>query len=535
MKALIVDDEKHVREAVKMLIEWRDYRIDTLLEASDGLQAKELIESERPEFIFTDIIMPFMDGVELLAWIRSNAPASKTIVISGHDDFHLVRLAMKHGGLDYILKPIDPEQLEETFAHAVKSWNEEEQTRIQQQRRSMEINQIKQVYWDKLFSSLITEPNAYLTIKHQLASEFRLDDNIGQCQIAIISVETLSHATLHKFGEDRDLLFFALANIANEWIRNSDMGYAFRCWNDGNELAILLWRKLDSTHSMLANINEGIRQVLGEYADIGVGTISKFPEMVAQSRTEARSALRYRNLVERAVRIHTYNGNEEPHVQAVNNEHLKENIVTAVRSNVPEQIEAAIGDWLRTLKRLRVVTIEDLTLWRQEYENLKMRLLKGIAAPTPPPALKERAGFALPLDKSGRLAIGSWEAEFTSEMIAIAASLSEHMRLEHNVAADIAAYIDQHYAENISLKDLSDRFYVSREYISRKFKQEFQENISEYLERIRIEKARLLLQNPLLKVAQVSELVGYQDEKYFSKVFKKAVGLSPKQFRTNRA
>lgn len=87
--------------------------------------------------------------------------------------------------------------------------------------------------------------------------------------------------------------------------------------------------------------------------------------------------------------------------------------------------------------------------------------------------------------------------------------------------SEIARYMDAHYQEDLSLQQIAARFYLSREYISRKFKQQFGLNWSEYLGKLRINNAKLLLQNPSLRVAKISEMVGFQDEKYFSKVFKK--------------
>ncbi|MNY48880.1 HTH-type transcriptional regulator YesS [compost metagenome] len=96
---------------------------------------------------------------------------------------------------------------------------------------------------------------------------------------------------------------------------------------------------------------------------------------------------------------------------------------------------------------------------------------------------------------------------------------------------EIATFLDKHYHEDISLADIASRFYLSREYISRKFKQEFEVNLSDYLGQIRMSKAKVLLCNPNLRISQVAEMVGYQDEKYFSKVFKKMSGMTPNEYR----
>ncbi|GAF09490.1 two-component response regulator YesN [Paenibacillus pini JCM 16418] len=109
----------------------------------------------------------------------------------------------------------------------------------------------------------------------------------------------------------------------------------------------------------------------------------------------------------------------------------------------------------------------------------------------------------------------------------------QHTR-ENHIIHDIAHYLERHYAEDISLQDMATRFFFSREYISRRFKQEFSVNISDFLARIRIEKAKLLLLNPQLRISQIAEMVGYPDEKYFSKVFKKQEGRTPNEYRKEK-
>ncbi|MGK0700807.1 helix-turn-helix domain-containing protein [Priestia flexa] len=87
------------------------------------------------------------------------------------------------------------------------------------------------------------------------------------------------------------------------------------------------------------------------------------------------------------------------------------------------------------------------------------------------------------------------------------------------------------YDRDVKLQEIAERFYLSREYISRKFKQEFQENISDYIVKVRMTKAKSLLKNEQLKIYEVANMIGYQDDKYFRKVFKKLEGLTPNEYR----
>jgi two-component system, response regulator YesN len=130
LKAIIIDDEKHVREGLLLLGEWEKHGIETILEAEDGNEAIKLISEHRPAIIFTDMRMPKRDGISLLKWIHGSDLLSKTIVVSGYDDFDYMRNAIYYKSFDYILKPIDPEILNETLDRAVKEWNDEKLSRV---------------------------------------------------------------------------------------------------------------------------------------------------------------------------------------------------------------------------------------------------------------------------------------------------------------------------------------------------------------------------------------------------------------------
>jgi YesN/AraC family two-component response regulator len=128
MKAIIVDDEKHVREGLLLLAEWERFEIKTILEAADGNEAMDLITKHHPEIIFTDMNMPRCDGIDLLKWIHTSNPNAMTIVVSGYDDFKYTKHAITYGSFDYILKPINPMELNETLERAVKKWNAQNNT-----------------------------------------------------------------------------------------------------------------------------------------------------------------------------------------------------------------------------------------------------------------------------------------------------------------------------------------------------------------------------------------------------------------------
>ncbi|MCI9491283.1 MAG: response regulator [Dorea sp.] len=118
-KVLIIDDVSLVRDAVKLLGQWEAFGITSIFEACNAQEGLDIIYRERPELIITDMKMPIMDGTALLKKLEEKPIRSKIIVISGFSDFKYTRLAIQSGVVDYILKPIDPQDLNNAIANAM--------------------------------------------------------------------------------------------------------------------------------------------------------------------------------------------------------------------------------------------------------------------------------------------------------------------------------------------------------------------------------------------------------------------------------
>ncbi|UUZ93071.1 response regulator [Paenibacillus sp. P25] len=308
MKAIIVDDEKHVREAIKLLVPWEAHGIGEVLEAQDGLGAIRLIEEHKPQIIFTDMMMPLKSGMELMVWLQQHYPFGKTIVISGHDDFELVRHTIQHGGIDYILKPIDADQLEAAVAKAASCWRREEAERRKQQEHNIERNQYRPVYWEKIWSDLLAEPAGFESHAAALREEFGIPASLRECRVAVLTLDTMSAELRAKFASHPDLLFFSITNIANEILKAPPhrAGTAFRYWNSDHEIAVVLYGASDERISLLASIQSGIQAALRSSPEIGVSSVRPFPAGLPSAYSEARTALKRRNLLAKGKGIHRY-------------------------------------------------------------------------------------------------------------------------------------------------------------------------------------------------------------------------------------
>ncbi|MBC8079228.1 MAG: response regulator [Gorillibacterium sp.] len=535
MKLLIVDDEKHVREAIRLLVDWKAHGINTILEASDGKTAIELISRERPQFVFTDMIMPGMHGTDLLEWLQQNAPNIKTVVISGFDDFDFVRKTVKYGGLDYLLKPIDPDQLAEAMTRVVSSYKEMEHSRAENRRTTMEINEIKPVYWDKMFSQLLSEPDYLSSIREPLDREFHISLDGLPSRIAILSVESISASVRNKFASGLDLLYFSLLNICNEFLRKSSRGYAFRQWNSTSDIVLLLWKNLDDSEALLGRMNKGFEDTLGGHCEFGLGSVQTAPKGLQQSHREAAAALDRRNLLKRGKMTHSYQTVGTPEIsKAVYFADCEQFLLAAVSGGNEKQVVTILSQWFTTIRSLSNITMEQFKAWMNEYQLLRNRWVQELCPDAELLASSDTQDNRLnsiPFTKEGVLDIDVWEQRWTLDLTALTREVRFGGNKEQHVIWRIEKYIRNHYQSDLSLQEIAERFFLSREYISRRFKQEFGQNLSDYIGRIRIEQAKLLLTNPHIRITQVASMVGYADEKYFSKVFKKHTGSSPNEYR----
>jgi two-component system, response regulator YesN len=128
-KAVIIDDEPWTREVIKSLGQWKELGIEVIGEASDGEYGRELIAHLTPDIILTDVRMPHLNGIDLVTILRREGCTAKVIVISGYDDFDYVHSVIKLDVIDYLLKPVKPEELNEQLARAVEQLQKEKLSR----------------------------------------------------------------------------------------------------------------------------------------------------------------------------------------------------------------------------------------------------------------------------------------------------------------------------------------------------------------------------------------------------------------------
>jgi two-component system response regulator YesN len=542
VKALIVDDENRVRKAIRLLVHWDEHGIEQIDEASNGLEAMDIIRREQPQLVLLDILMPLSNGVDLMEWLYEFNPNIKFIVISGHDDFEYVRNTVLHRGSDYILKPVDETLINTAIAKAVASWREEEQKQRAQLQRNVQVNEYRPFYTDKLLTSLIEDAGAHNHTVRRLQSEGALPADIDSVRIALLQIDRTDKVLHDRFGNDPDLIFFALLNICNEYLHEAGIGVAFQHWGTQSDIVLLIWHSLSTLPSLLARINEGMYRTLKCNMHFGLSPIGRFPAEMPQLYANGLTAVRSRNLLVLNSFIHQREETATAHEGSSSALHFADYEshwkVTAL-SGQQHLIAEAVEDWTLSMVKRGSITPSELELWNRDIERFQSRLVQETVGSAAGDALSElrqlNAAKEMPNPDKSILSLKEWQEYWQHGMFNLAHILLSVKMNGQNLMAEIAGYLENNYQNDLSLYDIASRFHVSREYVSRKFKLTFGMNLSEYVSRIRINNAKLLLLNLQLKIARIAEMVGFNNEKYFSLVFKKQEGISPNEYRKKEA
>ncbi|NMO94361.1 response regulator transcription factor [Paenibacillus lemnae] len=515
MKVLIVDDEEHVREAIELSIDWQQYGITQRLMAGDGMEAMKLMREHRPAVIFCDMSMPRMDGTELLQRLREENGDVQVIVISGHDDFRYTQAAIRAWGVDYLLKPFRKSDLERALAKAVSVWEEKQSSRSGRRETAYRMKQVDALLEEQRLAAYLKGEIPYHEgIRSLLNSLGRLEEGV---RITLILPRNRTEIVNRRFDGDAELFVFAVHNIAQE-VLTSCGAYSF-CRLDSHQWVLLMsegTRSLPASgsHITIRALSDAWRRTLGLTVFTGSAEEEALVEHLPRALSEARISLLNSPVLDSGA----VPAERSPVLRLSDQQVLLE---AALHSGNKAYAAELIGSFVRSIRERGSLTLKELQAYTMEGNLLldhASRLHHGG---------QSRADLQLPLwicdlEEWERLQLQQWWR------------LMEESGSESTGTRSVESmrdYMNQHYQEDISLSSLSERFHFSPQYISKKFKEMYNTTVVTYLTELRMEKAMSLLMHTGMPVSEISERLGFADENYFGKVFKKHTGCSPVQYR----
>lgn len=514
-KALIVDDEPKVRSGLTKLIPALDAEWTVVGQAKNGNEALELVRKDMPDLVITDIRMPNMNGLDLLNALREYPV--QVVILSGYGYFEYAKTAIRFGAFDYLLKPLKPDEVRDLLG------------RLKQEigKPAAGVPAISaDFHYAKLWKDWLLgiEDSA----DHLDRLRGQLPEAVRDYHVIAIDIEDFDELVTEDQWGDRQLVVFAVRNIAYEILQNREgLGSRF-LFASASQIYFLLFDgpcPRDVYKSMIYEVRRWVR------ISISVGISSRADDFAELPRAfaEAREALLNRWICGSGL-VHEHgelantegNGNAPGYPSD-----LDEALVLALRE----------GDGARARETLRrfVGTVLEQNVVYPVFHGYCLQLLSSvvryvheqkITALVFQDELKPYEWFQVNFSADEFI-------RFVDELTAAAIDKAEWKKQQkHNRTLETAVgFIHRHYMQDISLNDVAGKAGMSSSYFSSFFKQEMGMSFIEYLTQFRMDKAKNLMMDPDLKLYNISEMVGYQDVKYFSRLFKKTEGVTPGEYR----
>ncbi|WP_168123077.1 response regulator transcription factor [Paenibacillus sp. HB172176] len=515
-KVLIVDDELLIRQGIKHFMNWENEGFHIVGEASNGKEALERIEELQPHIVITDIVMPVMDGEELTKQIKQSYPDIEVIVLSSFGEFDYVRSTFQQGVADYILKP----KLDMQHLLTVLRMTAERISSLQAGVKEPDIRPSLDRYLEGLLNGF--EPNAEKEAEWKAALPFDrfwlvgidLRSSSGKKAegglTKTIAAQRLKDGLLQRL-EGRSAAIYELPN--------EESLVAFMI--NANKLeAAFLQNEVRQIPGWMA-IEEEFRYPVALSADFG--SLSELAGMYRDSLLACMNYFFYLpelrvlladDLPARPEALESFHLNQ--FTEQFKREHFKE-AFDDLRSHVEEMTRQYTMDVFEFKSFLgNIIFNITVLLGNMEYdvgelEKGKYRYFKGIED-------------AVQADE----AAAKLEAFVNEAKACIAgkAAKSNQANMKR-----LLAYIEEHYADAITLTEMAKHFHFNPSYLSNYFSMHNEEGFVEYVHKVRIGKAEELLRKGEATISEISGMVGFSDHSYFCKVFKKQTGSSPSKYR----
>lgn len=521
LKVVIVDDEPEIAEGIAFLIKRYNSDICEVVGiANDGVIGCELALRLQPNIIITDIRMPECDGLEMIRQLQGDRIESKFIILSGYEEFDYAKQAMQLGVTYFLTKPIDEEELRNSLVNL--------NSRIDQKRtvddayESMQgllaeidlrdyLQREKQIDVNQLKEKLV-EQGALMGSHQFICCLIKLNASEKTDAMDSVSIQDLLLVQCKKVTELQNVVTVTCAHdcIAvvcgmSEKIRTEDLVY---CWEEVKGKIM---------------ISAGVSFCVG----IGV-PVATFEEL-ADSYETAELALNYRILKgDNSVILYKDIEKIETHTDIISDDDMRqlEEYVDKLDDDGYEKKMREIFGKIRKLDNLSLESLQQISL------NLVLFGIRKTSAAQL--QLNQYLGkniFTLEnIEKFNNIdQLENWIINTVRGMNQLMLNGTHTEKLD--VVQEAKAYIRKNFNKNISLNDISERFYINPYYFSQVFKKKTGMKYQNYVIELRVDRAKKLLRETDLKLYEICMEVGYSDMNHFNHVFERVTGVKPGEYR----
>ena len=534
---ILVDDEEEVRKSIIKQIDWESAGFQVVGDAENGEDALEKIEVLEPDVVLTDIRMPYMDGLTLAEKIRQRYPSTKVVIFSGYDDFEYAQKAIKLNVTEYILKPVNVEELTSILKRIKSNLDEEIEEKRNVSRLRENYRKSLPIIREQFFNDMVHRRLADDLIESKLREYDIPITGARKWIIAAIDVEKSddrSKKTL-SLHEEEELIPISVMQIVREKLKSY---CRFSLFQSTAEAGMVVIAALDDDNTttglidVLGDICKETKRILEVPVTIGIGHSVTGLSKIAGSYQSAVEALGYKAVVGSGITI--YINDMEPvgsgKLEFDNSD--ESDFISAVKFGPDEKIEAVMVRISGKLESARVHyrqqqvyvfgVLNTVIQMIQQYDLNLEEILGG------------ELEYLSVIDKLQK------REEFGEWLLKTARKMNQAINQERDITTrQVIQQAKQYIMDNYQNPDLSvemicRHLHMSPAYFSTMFKKETGQAYIAYLTEIRLNKAVELLNKTDDKTYVIASKVGYQEQNYFSYVFKKKFGVSPTKFRGAR-
>lgn len=526
IKVLITDDETQIRKGLRLKVEWEKEGFEIVEEASNGKEALEILENTDIDLVITDMRMPIMDGVELAKRCHIEYPNVKIIVLSGYSDFDYVRDSLKQGVKDYLLKPVAPDELEETLRKIREEIKEEKKKQAEFIRMNLLANLHLQEMQEQFILYLVKEERLQPNIVKERLMQLKLEELLNEnAQVQFITVEIREYDDPVKLDE----LKLSFQMLCREIAQEQEGTYMFIDPSYTRMVQFLQLFESDTqtatrTSQLVRRIQQSITKYLKVDTVIGIGN-------VVNGLTEFRTGYISSLLAWSQSQLGAKS-------QVIDQTVMREEVFDFspdIEKRLTNSIENA--DMLAFRENLYSILegIKNQSVLSFSFSANHVLLILGSLAKKYDIETKNIQNAIWNCQQN----IWKLNSQRTvkEELILLGQLIMERVRQARfsnkAIIDSVRNYVDLHYASEISLTTLSTLFHINSAHLSETFKHHVGQNFSDYLVNLRMERAVELLKDNQLKIIDVANLVGFSSSGYFSTVFKKHYGQTPVEFRNS--
>jgi two-component system response regulator YesN len=514
-------------------MDWEALGISVVLEAYDVRQAKELLSEREADIVILDIEMPGQSGLDLAEWLGEQHPHAEVIFLTGHANFNYAQKALSMGAFRYLLKPVDHDRLSEIILQLLD--------KIRSERELHDYRSVYRKYYslwesqkpllvERFWQEVIQGRTAFLSGK--------LDAALRQYDIPLGSEDRLFPVLIsieqwqQDFGaRDEEIMEYAIRKAAEELVLDGSPGIVVGERN-GSGL-ILFYRPAAGEAAVdngvpLADKCEAFIQSCNEYFHCRLSCYIG-GEVGISGLEEA-----YQRLLEA----------ERANVTRTNSVILPSTEGKPAARPAPPPPLAEWGLLLDNGRRGELTEQLNRYFSRLEREELSVETLQavyfGLAHLCLDSAVKKGVSLGEALDSreeamtlspvKSLAALRQWCSRLLEQYWTGTAVHGEPHQ-QSSIIAKIKEYAQQHPQEELGREQLASYVFLNPAYLSRLFRKETGQSLTEYVLEVKIGYARRLLEESNLKVGAVAEAIGYTHFSYFAKLFKKMTGMSPHEYR----